>query len=312
MEEIIRIQDLTKRYGRTGVLANDHINLSIQRGEIIGVFGPNGAGKTTLVRQISGLLRPTMGSITMAGHDVVSRPGVVPSIAAYYSQRGLALSSFQFVEILLHAGIHRGLKKDQARREATSLIDYFECGGVANKFLYRMSGGERRLAFLLSTFVGHHPVLLLDEPTNELDPTNRLRVWRYLLDHNRSEGTTIVLVTHNVLEAETVIDRVAVVDRGRIVALGTQGELKAKLAATTRIVVTLRPGFSPSGILASAIHVHGQTWALPVVESEIPASLQSVIQDMGMEVIDNFRVSSCSLDDVYQRLTGRVWDAQPA
>jgi ABC-type multidrug transport system ATPase subunit len=298
------VADLTKMF-RGGKLANDRICLEVHSGEIMGIFGPNGAGKTTLVRQMMGLLRPTSGSIRLMGRDVVANPHVVPRYVAYFSQRIASLGSFSFREVLIHAGVLRGMPVRDARPMANTLIEHFECDEFAGRYLFVLSGGERRLAILLSAFMSRCPVLLLDEPTNELDPRRRQLVWGYLLDQNRQHGKTVILVTHNVSEAEAVVDRVAIVDRGLVRAVGTPGELKSGFAATARILVTLKPGVCPLGPLAGATLVHGQTWLLLVNESCVADTLGETIGAVGLEGIDRFYLTSCSLEDVYNSFTGR-------
>lgn len=161
---------------------------------------------------------------------------------------------------------------------AKGLIEYFGCEAFADRYLLQLSGGERRLALLLSTFMSHLPVLVLDEPTNDLDPRRRHLVWRYLLQANREKGTTIVLVTHNVSEAETVVDRVMIMDRGKVLAEGAPGELKSRLGTKAKILVTLKPEVKPFGPLASARQVHGQTWEILVSEQEVIRTLTEILQ----------------------------------
>jgi ABC-type multidrug transport system ATPase subunit len=303
------IDTLTKVYRRGNVLANDGITLQVSAGEIIGVFGPNGAGKTTLVRQMMGLLRPSSGTIRLLGRDIISDPRIVPDLVAYFSQRIAYLGNFTFGEVLLHAGVLRGVPLTEAKLMAAELIQRFECEQFSKRYLFTLSGGERRLALLLSAFMSRCPVLLLDEPTNELDPRRRQLVWQYLLAANRQEGKTVVLVTHNVAEAESIVDRVLVIDRGRVQALGTPGELKSRLGALARVSVSLKPGVLPLGPLAKAQHAHGQTWYLLVEEQRVTDVMSEVLHAVGLEGIDRFQLTSCSLEDVYAALTGRELDA---
>ncbi|MCL4425119.1 MAG: ABC transporter ATP-binding protein [Firmicutes bacterium] len=303
------IDRLTKIYRKGKTPANKGISLKVPQGEVLGVLGPNGAGKTTLVRQMVGLLRPTSGSVRLFGHDVVARPQLVPDLVAYFSQRVAWFGAFTFREVLLHAGILRGVTLGEAKKAAGSLIDRFLCGEFADRYLRHLSGGERRLALLLSTFMSRRVVLVLDEPTNDLDPHRRHLLWAYLLEKNRNEGTTVVLVTHNILEAETVVDRVIIMDDGRIRAQGTPGELKAGLSHQAKIVMTLKVSLQPPAVAGGLLtHVHGQTWEIRVPERQVTSVLAELIGTLGMNAIDRFQVNSCSLEDVYVSLTGRKWD----
>lgn len=301
------VQSLTKRY-RQGKLANDGLVLELRQGEILGVFGPNGAGKTTLVRQMVGLLRPTSGSILLYGRDVLSNPGIVPPAVAYFSQRVAALGTFRFREVLLQAGVLRGMTPSDAAREAEDLIDRFDCREFHQRFLFQLSGGERRLALLLATFMSLRPVLVLDEPSNDLDPHRRRLMWQYLLAANRDKGTSILLVTHNVAEAEQIVDRVLIVDGGRIRASGTPGELKSRFGSTARVYVALKAGAEPIGLLAQAKHLHGLTWCFLVPEHEVVQLLSGLMDSVGLGSLDRFWVTSCSLEDVYVAVTGRDWE----
>jgi len=170
---LYNIQDLTKRYGTQGVLANDAISLEVRQGEMLGVFGPNGAGKTTLVRQMTGLLRPTSGRIELLGQDVVRHPGAVPRHVSFYGQRAPILRNHTVAEVLVYAGVLRGLSVSKAHRQAQALLERFELLSIAKRRLAQLSGGQVRPPTLLSAFMGELRGVVLDEPTNELDPVNR-------------------------------------------------------------------------------------------------------------------------------------------
>jgi ABC-2 type transport system ATP-binding protein len=256
-----------------------------------------------------GLLRPTSGSIHLFGHDVVSHPHLVPDMVAYFSQRVASFGTFTFYEVLQHAGILRGLTLAETKKKAAMLVEYFLCDEFVDKYLLQLSGGERRLALLLSTLMSRCPVLVLDEPTNDLDPQRRRLLWRYLFEENRNKGTTVILVTHNVLEAEAVVDRVIIMDAGQIHAQGTPGELKASLGDQAKVIVTLRSDAELRiGHAASTTRVHGRTWQILTKESQVVGILGELLNDGGLEAIDRFQMTSCSLEDVYVALTGRNWD----
>ncbi len=309
LDHVYVLREVSKQYGPKGVLANDRISLEIKAGGILGVFGPNGAGKTAMVRQMMGLLRPTSGDIELLGTSIVRHPEFAPAHVAYFSQRIMALRVFTFREILVHTGVHRGLLEAAARKQAANLIDKFDCGYCADRVLYTLSGGEQKLAFVLGAFMADMPVMVLDEPTNDLDPRRRAMAWEHMLERNRANGVTIILVTHNVLEADTIVDRVVIIDRGKIQAAGTPGELKARFGGQARVDLTLKPGVAaPSDLTSRARHVHGQTWSLRAPAPEVGQVFNGLIDTLGLQAIDDFRVLTPTLEDVYVEVTGRAWD----
>ncbi len=234
------VRDLTKVYPRTKSPANNRISLDIAAGVIFGVLGPNGAGKTTFVRQLAGLLRPTSGSIRLLGQDVVSRPEIVPLHVAYYGQQVLALQAHRFREVLTMTGMLRGQPAGAARRQSDALLERFEAGDLADRFMWRLSGGERRLAALLAAFMANRPITILDEPTNDLDPRRRQMLWNYLHERNAGDRATFLVVSHNLPEVESVATQVVLIDRGELVASGTPGELKRLVADRVRIELRVR------------------------------------------------------------------------
>lgn len=308
-----RIEQLTKVYKPQGVVANNNISLEITQGELFGIFGPNGAGKTTLVRQMAGLLRPTSGQIYLFEHDVIANPSIVPHYVGYYGQKVLALEAHKFWEVLYITGLLRGQAKAAARQHMSTLIETFGLEKLADRLISQLSGGERRLAALLATFMGDSPILILDEPTNELDPTRRQQVWQYLRELNRERGTTIVLVTHNLLEAESVVDRVVIIDRGRVQALGTPGELKRQVADNVRLEIRLRVGCNQDAEsflaqLPGSAQVGPYRWQITVSKDRASSLLSTVLEELSPETVDDFRLTTLTLEDVYIHVTGKAWE----
>jgi len=193
-----QVIDVTKVYRQGKVRATDHINLEIRWGEIFGLLGPNGAGKTTLVKQLVGLLRPTEGTIRLAGRDILVNPGIVPHYVAYQSQSRLVLEDLVPEEAIYFAGRLRGLSSSTARRQTEALLEQLDLSRSRRKPVRQLSGGQQQLVQLGVTLVAERPILVLDEPTAGLDPDHRKMIWDVLLDLNRQHRTTILLVTHNV------------------------------------------------------------------------------------------------------------------
>lgn len=300
------VRDLVKRYRPDGPPANAGITLEIRAGEVFGLLGPNGAGKTTLVRQLAGLSRPTSGAIRLFGHDLTRDPRVASRYVAVQPQ-GVALPiQARPGELLELTGRLRGLAPAAARREAEALLEEFHLAPHRHKRLATLSGGLRRLVSIAATLIGGRPVLIFDEPTNDLDPEVRRRVWQRIRDAAR-KGATVVLVTHNVVEAEQALDRVAIFRGGRVLALGTPGELKARVARQVRLELCFRPGAEePARALLAAwpaarrVGAHRYTLVLPPDEAE--AAVRHLLG--WLEHLDDFRVVTPNLEDVYLEVSG--------
>lgn len=225
------VRDLVKTYpavrGRRGraatpeVRATDGVRIDVRRGEIFGLLGPNGAGKSTLVRQLTGLMRPDSGSVEVLGHDLVRHPERASRLIGYLGQESTALDDLTVSLAAETTGRLRGLPVRAARAARDDVLEELGLTELAGRPLRKLSGGQRRLACFAATLVGERPVLVLDEPTTGMDPVARRSVWS-AVDRRRAEnGATVLLVTHNVIEAETVLDRVAVMERGKVIACDT-------------------------------------------------------------------------------------------
>jgi ABC-2 type transport system ATP-binding protein len=293
------------------VLANDHIDLDIAAGTVFGLLGPNGAGKTTLVRQLVGLLRPDEGSIRMLGQPLDSRAG---GCIGYLPQQEAALADLTVSLAIETTGRLRGLGSAAARRTRDALIDELGLGPLRGRVIGRMSGGERRLAAFGAALAGPRPILLLDEPTTGLDPQARRAVWSALERRRRDTGATVVLVTHNVLEAESVLDRVAVLDAGRVIACDTPGRLKAQVSAEVRLDLVWR-GVPPEtdpvvASLAARATVTGRRWSVHLPVGEAREALGSLTSGPAFAALDDFTLATPTLEDVYLALGGRARDLE--
>ncbi|WP_207957891.1 ABC transporter ATP-binding protein [Streptomyces sp. YIM 98790] len=299
-----------RRRDRSPVRANAGISLQVRHGEIFGLLGPNGAGKTTLVRQLTGLLRPDAGRITLLGHDLRRHPRRAPRLLAYLGQQSTALDELTVSLAVETTGRLRGLGALAARHERDAVLDELGLAPLAGRPLKTLSGGERRLACVAAALAGHRAFLVLDEPTTGMDPVARRAVWT-AVDRRRTErGTTVLLVTHNVSEAETVLDRVAVLDGGRIIACDTPGGLKARLGDEVRLDLVWRdrPPLEVPDIAAlrAGAAVAGRRWTLRLTPEAARGVVASVTTGPAFAALDDFTLATASLEDVYLALGGRA------
>lgn len=304
----------TYRAKHGDVHATNGIDLSIGRGEVFGLLGPNGAGKTTLVRQLIGLLRPDAGRIELFGHDVVARPRVVPDFVAYLPQDDAALADLSPVVALETTARLRGLSAIAARTERDAVIDELGLNEFANRAIAKLSGGQRRLAGVGATLVGARPVLVLDEPTTGLDPTARRAVWAAVERRRIEQGITVVLVTHNVIEAETVLDRVAIIDHGQLIACDTPGRLKATVDRDVRLELAWRDEPPLHDPLVRELHAqaveHGRRWSVRLPADRARAALGELTSGPLFAALDDFTLATPSLEDVYLALGGAARDLE--
>ncbi|MEV5984149.1 ABC transporter ATP-binding protein [Streptomyces sp. NPDC052051] len=316
--EVVCVRGLTKTYpavrGRRGapgtpeVRATDDVRLDIRRGEIFGLLGPNGAGKSTLVRQLTGLMRPDRGSVEILGHDIVRHPERAARILAYLGQESTALDELTVSLAAETTGRLRGLELRRAREERDAVLDELGLAPLASRPLKKLSGGQRRLACFAAALVGERSLLVLDEPTTGMDPVARRAVWA-AVDRRRAErGTTVLLVTHNVIEAETVLDRVAVLDRGRVIACDTPAGLKERVAGEVRVELVWReraPLEVPEiAALRDRAAEHGRRWSLRMAPEEARATVAAVTGGAAFAALDDFTLATPSLEDVYLSLGG--------
>jgi len=310
----VEVRGLTRRHrGRRGspdVLANDDISLTVGRGEVFGLLGPNGAGKTTLVRQLVGVLAPDAGSVRLLGHDGREAARLV----AYLAQEEPALAELPVALAVETTGRLRGLRRAPARAATADLLEELGLTDLARRPLTTLSGGQRRLAQLATALVGERPLLVLDEPTTGLDPLARRTVWAALA--RRRPHTTVVLVTHNVLEAETVLDRVAVLAAGRLIACDTPGRLKALVGDEVRLDLVWRSEAPRDDAtvaeLAARAVVDGRRWRVRLPQSDARAALGRLTGGPAFAALDDFTLSTPTLEDVYLALGGVGSDLERA
>lgn len=308
------IRNVTKVFESPRVVANESISATINGGEAFGLLGPNGAGKTTLVRQLVGLLVPTSGEIRLFGEPVRSnRDRRLGRTVAYLPQGALAFGEFHVAEAIRWTGLLRGCSKAVAASETDDLIDALELGGAADRQIRKLSGGQRRLVQIAMTLVGRLPVLILDEPTTDVDPGLRARIWD-LLSRRAREGSAVILVTHDVQEAEHVLDRVAILERGAVVAAGSPAELKQDLAHRTRVEVVVAEDAGVDVRRLAAVlpeaRVRDRLVSAWVPAEDAVAMLEKVVSAAGLDALEDIRLVTPSLEDVYLEVAGHRLDSE--
>nr|WP_223183699.1 MULTISPECIES: ABC transporter ATP-binding protein [unclassified Streptomyces] len=290
------------------VRATDGIDLDVRGGEIFGLLGPNGAGKSTLVRQLTGLMRPDSGTVRVLGHDLVRHPERAARLLAYLGQESTALDELTVSLAAETTARLRGLTAPEARAERDAVLDELGLGPLASRPLKKLSGGQRRLACFATTLVGRRSLLVLDEPTTGMDPVARRAVWAAVDRRRAEQGTTVLLVTHNVIEAETVLDRVAVLDRGRVIACDTPTGLKERVAGEVRVELLWResaPLHLPEiAALSGLAQETGRRWALRLAPDQARAAVATVTGGAAFAALDDFTLATPSLEDVYLALGG--------
>jgi ABC-2 type transport system ATP-binding protein len=295
--------DVTKVF-RGAVRANDGISLRIDPGEVYGLLGPNGAGKTTLVKQIIGLLKPTSGSLRLGDHDLVDDPATARQLCSYLPQAQMPIDSFRTREAITLTGRIRGGGAEVEQR-ADALVDALDIGQWRDTMGVKLSGGVKRLVGFAMVTVTPGALVILDEPTNDVDPRRRRLLWDQIRALGQG-GATVLLVTHNVLEAERAVDRLAIIDDGRVVAEGTPSSLKADDRARLRLELSLAPG-TPTPDLPPWVRDHtrvGHRLLAVIDEARAAEAIVWARRTMDAGATEEYALGATTLEDVYIRLTG--------
>jgi len=300
---VLEVTDVTKRY-RRGSLANDRVSLAVEAGEVFGLLGPNGAGKTTLIGQVLGLLCPTSGAITIDGVDVVADPGFARQVCSYQPQSSAPVDGLTPAQAVELVGRIRGGERQQVRRRADQLLDALDLGPWAGS-PKPLSGGVARLVAFCMAAVVPGRVVVLDEPTNDVDPLRRKLLWHQVRDL-ADAGAAVLLVTHNVLEAERCVDRVAIIDHGRVQAVGTPADLRAELGGGLRLELVLEPGGQPPPAppFAPAPVIVGRRLFVDVDPDDVARAVAWARQLQDGGALAEFSLAPASLEDVYVRRVG--------
>jgi ABC-2 type transport system ATP-binding protein len=306
----LHIDEVTKVFNKK-VRANDGLSLHIRPGEVYGLLGPNGAGKTTLVKQIIGLLKPDSGSIRLGPYDLVADPDAARQLCSYLPQAQMPINSFRSSEAIEITGMIRGADSATVKRRCNELIEALDLDEWRNTYGARLSGGVRRLVGFVMATARPGRIVILDEPTNDVDPRRRRLLWEQVR-HLGEQGTAVLLVTHNVIEAEKAVDRLAIIDEGRLLAEGTPSSMKSADRGRLRLQVMMAPG-EPTPDLPGFVREHtrvGNNLMTVIDEVEGAHGIGWAQELVGLGVAEEYALGSTTLEDVYIRMTGDIEAAE--
>jgi ABC-2 type transport system ATP-binding protein len=311
----IEATGLVKTFGDTRAV--DGVDLAVRRGSVYGVLGPNGAGKTTTIRMLATLIRPDAGTARVLGHDIVSEADAVRAGVSLTGQLASVDEDLTGRENLILIGRLLGLRRDAAKSRAGELLDAFGLSEAAGKLVKNYSGGMRRRLDIAASIVVTPELMFLDEPTTGLDPRSRNQVWE-IIRAMVSGGTTILLCTQYLEEADQLADGIAVIDHGRVIAEGTPAQLKASVGSGALHVRLLDPDQRPE---AQRL-LEGELGAVTLEPDPAGLSASCADADRGAEAvaalsragvrIADFSLGQPSLDEVFLALTGHPAEESPA
>ncbi|AZG45017.1 ATP-binding cassette domain-containing protein [Gordonia insulae] len=312
----IEAHGLVKHFGSTRAV--NGVDLAVPTGSVYGVLGPNGAGKTTTVSMLATLLRPDAGAATVFGYDVVSDAVAVRSLVGVTGQYASVDEDLTATQNLVLFARLLGFSRPSARSRADELLEEFSLTEAANRPLKNFSGGMRRRLDLAASLIDTPPLLFLDEPTTGLDPRTRAQMWN-TIRNLVEQGSTVLLTTQYLDEADQLADRIAVIDHGRVIADGTADELKQSVGSSTLQLVPVDHADAPQ-VCRIVESVLGETAVLSPEAARISVGLQrpDLVPDVLISLrenqiaIDEINVQKPSLDEVFLTITGKPAEEEAA
>ncbi|MCZ2262168.1 ATP-binding cassette domain-containing protein [Isoptericola sp. QY 916] len=304
----IEAEGLVKTFGDNRAV--DGVDLEVATGTVYGVLGPNGAGKTTTIRMLATLLRPDAGRASVFGHDVSREPFVVRQLIGVTGQYASVDETLSATENLLLFCRLNGLKGSAATRRTRDLLEEFSLTDAAARPLKNFSGGMRRRLDLAASLIAQPPLLFLDEPTTGLDPRTRAQMWE-TIRRLVATGSTVLLTTQYLDEADQLADRIAVIDRGRVVAEGTGDELKSSVGQQSLQLALVRPDDAPAAQaavldvlgVAATVSPEARRLTVPVADPARVTDLLVRLRGGGVD-LDGLSMDKPTLDEVFLTLTG--------
>jgi len=311
MEEAIITQSLTKKFN--GFLAVDHINFEVKSGEIFGLLGPNGAGKTTTINMLITLLEPTEGTAYVSGFDIRKEPDKIRErIGVVFQDMTIDRNLTGYENMWLHGKLYN-IPEKELKRKIKELLEFVELEKWTNVELRKYSGGMIRRLEIARGLLHTPEILFLDEPTLGLDPQTRVHIWDYIKRTKEEQDMTIFLTTHYMDEAEKLCDRIAIIDHGKIIAIGTPEQLKNMIGGDIIYITISKENHGVksfieainSGISEKIKIVNTNTLAITVENApeKIPLIFE-VARSNGVKILE-IKYSRPTLDDVFLQLTGR-------
>jgi ABC-2 type transport system ATP-binding protein len=309
----VSVRGLVKSFG--DVRALDGVDLDVAPGTVLGLLGPNGAGKTTTVRVLATLLEPDAGTVEVAGLDAVEEAPKLRARIGLAGQYAAVDEQLTGLENLVMVGRLYGMSRARARTRAHELLERFSLTEAADRVAKTYSGGMRRRLDLAGALVAHPPVLFLDEPTTGLDPRSRLDLWE-TIEGLVADGTTVLLTTQYLDEADRLADRIAVIDRGRVIAEGTADELKDRVGGERVEVHLCEPDDAPAAAAALAPMSDEppltEDGTVRVAVQQRSGAIVEAVRRLDAEgiAVDDVAVRRPTLDDVFLALTGHAAETE--
>jgi ABC-2 type transport system ATP-binding protein len=308
-EDVIKVDGLTKIYNKN-LVAVDHINFSVQRGEIFGFLGPNGAGKTTTIKMLITVVKPSKGTASILGQDIAKQSMDVRAAIGVVPQEYTADEDLTGMEnILLCADLY-GIPRQVSKKRAMELLNLVELVAFKDKRVHTYSGGMRRRLELACGLINRPKVLFLDEPTLGLDVQTRAATWDYVKMLKKEFGMTLFLTTHYLEEADALCDRIAIIDHGKIVVIGTPSELKDSLGGDIISLSIQKDKEDITDLISKVEHVktvtkENGTYTIKSSNAELTAPLIIETLRKNDHVVIKLSLSKPTLNEVYMQYTGR-------
>jgi ABC-2 type transport system ATP-binding protein len=307
-EDVIKVEGLTKIFNHS-LVAVDHINFSVKQGEIFGFLGPNGAGKTTTINMLITILKPTEGKATILGSDIANESNEVRSSIGLVPQEYTADDDLTGYEnILLCADLY-GIPRSTSKKRALELLQLVELTEFKDKRVQTYSGGMRRRLELACGLINRPKVLFLDEPTLGLDVQTRAATWNYIETLKKEYGMTLFMTTHYLEEADSLCDRIAIIDHGKIIVVGTPTELKDSLGGDI-ITLSIEKDVDITDLIRGIVHVKevkkaNGSYMIKSENGEVTAPLIIEALRKANHVVTKLSLTKPTLNEVYLQYTGK-------